>query len=117
MVLPRATVAAFQAAVMTRTGGTLLARFCYRPLFAATACLVLASCRAESPAAPAVVLIADLPRSASGPREVALHALVTYFDARAGVLYLQDPSGAQAFEIEELDAPVVIGQRIALAST
>jgi len=101
---------------MTRICGGSIARFCYASLFVAIS-LLTSSCGTESQAPPTVLRIGELGPLAPGSRDIELRGVVTYFDARAGVLYLQDETGARAFEIGELAAPVVSGQSIALTGT
>jgi signal transduction histidine kinase len=46
--------------------------------------------------------------------DIELRGVVTSFDAAAGVLYLQDDTGAQAFLVGNLGAPLVAGQEAVL---
>jgi signal transduction histidine kinase len=46
--------------------------------------------------------------------DIELRGVVTCFDATAGVLYLQDDTGAQAFLVGNLGAPLVAGQEAVL---
>jgi signal transduction histidine kinase len=85
-----------------------------------TACVALAgalvSCRSDV-TPPVSLSIGEVSRLAAQgvSREVELRGVVTYFDRTLGIVYVQDDSGAQAFEVGNPGAPLVRGQTVVLS--
>jgi signal transduction histidine kinase len=80
--------------------------------------LVLGSCRPDV-APPMSVPIGHVEQMAAQgiSSDVELRGVVTYFDRTLGIVYLQDDTGAQAFEVGDPGAPLVRGQTVVLAGT
>jgi signal transduction histidine kinase len=79
--------------------------------------LLAAGCSAPShiPGAPVTVREAALASGAA--HEVELRGIATAVDPEAGILYLQDATGALALEVGDLGEPVVAGRSVLLAGT
>src|SRR5262245_39990525 len=60
--------------------------------------------------------VAARPRRTADACPVALRGTVTYFDRDAGLLYLQDSTGAMAFDVGNLGASLVSGQDVLVSA-
>src|SRR4051812_35145750 len=85
----------------------------------AMAILTLSCARTGLPPALTTIRgVKELTRAAAhGDRNVELRGVVTMFDVRQGVLYLQDATGALALQAGDLGAPVVAGETVLLSGT
>jgi signal transduction histidine kinase len=50
-------------------------------------------------------------------RRIDVRGIVTYFDADAKVIYMQDATGALAFEVGDLASPVAVGESVRLSGS